>query len=162
MCGLAGYLSPRRYADEVLAAMTTSLAHRGPDAAGYFRDGPVALGHRRLSVIDIAGSPQPMSTPDGDLTIIFNGEIYNFRELRTALGARGHRLRTAGDTEALLYAYREYGTRMLEHLQGMFAFALWDRARGRLLLARDRLGIKPLYWALTDQELLFGSEIKAL
>jgi asparagine synthase (glutamine-hydrolysing) len=162
MCGLAGYLSPRRYADQVLAAMTTSLAHRGPDAAGYFRDGPVALGHRRLSVIDIAGSPQPMSTPDGELTIIFNGEIYNFRELRAALGARGHRLRTAGDTEALLYAYREYGTRMLEHLQGMFAFALWDRPARRLFIARDHLGVKPLYYHWDGSTLVFASELKGL
>src|SRR6267378_402388 len=162
MCGLAGYLSPTRFADDVLVGMTTRLAHRGPDADGYYRDGPVALGHRRLSVIDIAGSPQPMSTPDGELTIIFNGEIYNFRELRAALAARGHRLRTAGDTEALLYAYREYGPRMLEHLQGMFAFALWDRAAQRLFIARDHLGVKPLYYQWDGTTLVFASELKGL
>ena len=162
MCGLAGYLSPTRYADEVLVSMTSRLAHRGPDAEGYYRDGPVALGHRRLSVIDIAGSPQPMSTPDGELTIIYNGEIYNFRELRAALSGRGHQLQTAGDTEALLYAYREYGTRMLEHLQGMFAFALWDRRAQRLFIARDHLGVKPLYYQWDGSTLVFASELKGL
>jgi len=162
MCGLAGYLSATRLGDDVLAAMTTRLAHRGPDADGYYRDGPVALGHRRLSVIDIAGSPQPMSTPDGELTIIFNGEIYNFRELRAALAERGHKLHTAGDTEALLYAYREYGTRMLEHIQGMFAFALWDRPAQRLFIARDHLGVKPLYYYWDGATLVFASELKGL
>src|ERR1041384_1035624 len=162
MCGLAGYLSATRLGDDVLAAMTTRLAHRGPDADGYYRDGPVALGHRRLSVIDIAGSPQPMSTPDGELTIIFNGEIYNFRELRAALARRGHKLHTAGDTEALVYAYREYGTRMLEHIQGMFAFALWDRPAQRLFIARDHLGVKPLYYYWDGATLVFASELKGL
>jgi asparagine synthase (glutamine-hydrolysing) len=142
--------------------MTAALEHRGPDADGLYRDGPVALGHRRLSVIDLAGSPQPMSTPEGELTVIFNGEIYNFRALREALEARGHRLSTHGDTEVLLYAYREYGEAMLEHLQGMFAFALWDRPRQRLLIARDHLGVKPLYYAWDGATLVFGSELKAL
>ena len=162
MCGIAGYISPTPFADDALVAMTSRLAHRGPDAAGYYRDGPVALGHRRLSVIDIAGSPQPMSTPDGELTIIYNGELYNFRELRAELGARGHKLRTAGDTEALLYAYREYGMRMLDHLQGMFAFALWDRAAQRLFIARDHLGVKPLYYQWDGTTLAFASELKGL
>src|SRR5437016_14012027 len=98
MCGLAGYLSSKRFADEVLVAMTSRLAHRGPDADGYFRDGPVALGHRRLSIIDLAGSPQPMSTPDGQLTVIFNGEIYNFLSLRKQLAGRGHAFRRPGAT----------------------------------------------------------------
>ena len=106
MCGLAGYLSRTAYPEGVLARMTGRLAHRGPDAEGYYRDGPVALGHRRLSVLDIEGSPQPMSTPDGALTCVFNGEIYNFAALREALAARGHVFRTHGDTEVLLYAYR--------------------------------------------------------
>jgi len=162
MCGIAGYLSSAPLADDVLVAMTTRLAHRGPDAGGYFRDGPVALGHRRLSIIDLAGSPQPMSTPDGALTIIFNGEIYNFRELRKTLAERGHVFRTAGDTEALLYAYREYGVRMLEHLQGMFAFALWDRPAQRLFIARDHIGVKPLYYQWDGRTLVFASELKGL
>ena len=162
MCGLAGYLSPRTFPADVLERMTARLAHRGPDADGFYRDGPVALGHRRLSIIDLAGSPQPMSTPDGELTVVFNGEIYNFRELREALAARGHRFATHGDTEALLYAYREYGEGMLEHLQGMFAFALWDRPRRRLFIARDHLGVKPLYYHWDGATLVFGSELKAL
>ncbi|MFN2643547.1 MAG: asparagine synthase (glutamine-hydrolyzing) [Burkholderiales bacterium] len=162
MCGIAGYLSPRPYGEEALTAMTRRLAHRGPDAEGYFRDGPVAFGHRRLSIIDLAGSPQPMSTPDGALTIVFNGEIYNFRELRAALAARGHVLRTAGDTETLLYAYRQYGLAMLEQLQGMFAFALWDRDAQRLFIARDHLGVKPLYYQWDGSTFVFASELKAL
>jgi asparagine synthase (glutamine-hydrolysing) len=162
MCGLAGYLSEARVADEVLVRMTSRLEHRGPDAGGYYRDGPVALGHRRLSIIDLAGSPQPMSTPDGRLTVIFNGEIYNFAELRRSLAARGHAFSTQGDTETLLYAYREHGVRMLEHLQGMFTFALWDRDARRLLLARDHLGVKPLYYHWNGATLVFGSELKAV
>ena len=162
MCGLAGYLSPKAFDEDVLVRMTGRLVHRGPDAEGYFRDGPVAFGHRRLSIIDIAGSPQPMSTPDGALTCIFNGEIYNFAEVRKHLEARGHVFRTQGDTEVLLYAYREYGVRMLDHLQGMFAFALWDRANRRLFLARDHLGVKPLYYHWDGATLVFGSELKAL
>ena len=136
MCGLACYAGPRADPEDLLVRMTRRLAHRGPDAEGYYRDGPVALGHRRLSVLDIAGSPQPMSTPDGALTIIYNGEMYNFAALRAELAARGHVFRTQGDTEVLLHAYREHGTRMLEHLQGMFAFAIWDRERRRLFVAR--------------------------
>src|ERR1051325_11704647 len=162
MCGIAGYLSSAPLADDVLVAMTTRLAHRGPDAGRYFRDGPVALRHRPLSLIALAGSPQPMSTPDGALTIIFNGEIYNFRELRKTLAERGHVFRTAGDTEALLYAYREYGVRMLEHLQGMFAFALWDRPAQRLFIARDHIGVKPLYYQWDGRTLVFASELKGL
>ncbi len=142
--------------------MTSCLAHRGPDADGFFRDGPVALGHRRLSIIDLAGSPQPMSTPEGELTVIFNGEIYNFREVRETLAARGHRFHTQGDTEVLLYAYREYGEAMLDHLRGMFTFALWDKPRQRLFIARDHLGVKPLYYHWDGATLVFGSELKAL
>jgi len=162
MCGLTGYLGPGALAEGVLARMTRSLAHRGPDDERTFRGGPVALGFRRLSVIDLEGSPQPMSTPDGDLTCVFNGEIYNFAALRQKLEARGHAFRTEGDTEVLLYAYREYRDAMLAHLQGMFAFALWDRPAGRLLVARDHLGVKPLYYHWDGTTLVFGSELKAL
>jgi asparagine synthase (glutamine-hydrolysing) len=161
MCGVAGYLGAS-VAEEVLARMTGRLEHRGPDAAGFYRDGPVALGHRRLSILDIEGSPQPMSTPDGRLTCVFNGEIYNFMSLREELAVRGHVFRTQGDTKALLYAYREWGTEMLERLQGMFVFALWDRDAGRLFVARDHLGVKPLYYSWDGTTLVFGSELKAL
>jgi asparagine synthase (glutamine-hydrolysing) len=162
MCGLAGYHSTTPAPEGVLARMTARLEHRGPDAHGYYRDGPVALGHRRLSIIDLEGSPQPMSTPDGDLTCVFNGEIYNFMALREELAERGHVLLTHGDTEVLLYAYREWGVGMLERLQGMFAFALWDRRAQRLFLARDHLGVKPLYYHWDGATLVFGSELKAL
>src|SRR5882762_1885313 len=144
MCGLAGYLSPTVLPEEVLVRMTTRLGHRG------------------LSVLDIEGSPQPMSTPDGRLTCIFNGEIYNFAAIREQLAARGHVFHTRGDTEVLLYAYREYGTAMLDHLQGMFTFALWDRAAQRLFIARDHLGVKPLYYHWDGATLVFGSELKAM
>ena len=162
MCGLTGYLSRTAAPDGVLQGMTGALEHRGPDDEGYYRDGPLAFGFRRLSIIDVAGSPQPMRTPDGDLACVFNGEIYNFATLRRELQARGHAFRTNGDTETLLYAYREYGVRMLEHLQGMFAFALWDRRAQRLLIARDHLGVKPLYYHWDGATLVFGSELKAL
>ena len=162
MCGLAGYFGPGAPADDVLARMTRRLAHRGPDDERFHRAGPVALGFRRLSVIDLAGSPQPMSTPDGELTCVFNGEIYNFAALRRELAARGHAFRTDGDTEVLLYAWREHGERMLEHLQGMFAFAIWDRGTERLFVARDHLGVKPLYYHWDGKALVFGSELKAL
>jgi asparagine synthase (glutamine-hydrolysing) len=162
MCGISGYFSRTSYPETVLAGMTGRLTHRGPDAAGYYHDGPVALGHRRLSVIDIEASTQPMSTPDGELTIVFNGEIYNFPALRTELEQRGHRFRTHGDTETLLYAYREWGMAMLDHLQGMFAFALWDKRQHSLFLARDHLGVKPLHYHWDGANLVFGSEIKAV
>ena len=162
MCGLAGYHSRTRYPDDVLVAMTSQLTHRGPDAEGYYRNGSVAFGHRRLSVLDIAGSIQPMSTPDGSLTCVFNGEIYNFSALRDTLSKRGHAFQTRGDTEVLLYAYREYGTAMLDHLQGMFAFALWDSREQRLFLARDHLGVKPLYYHWSGTEFVFGSELKSV
>jgi asparagine synthase (glutamine-hydrolysing) len=162
MCGLAGYLSHTRYPDDVLVGMTNQLAHRGPDAEGYYRDGPVALGHRRLSILDIVGSVQPMSTPDGSLTCVFNGEIYNFAAIRDTLSRRGHAFHTRGDTEVLLYAYREYGTAMLDHLQGMFTFALWDKLEHRLFLARDHLGVKPLYYHWNGTHFVFGSELKAV
>src|SRR5206468_11642379 len=122
----------------------------------------VGLGHRRLAIVDMAGGHQPMVNEDQTVWIVFNGEIYNHAALRPELEARGHRYRTRSDTETILHLYEEEGERCVERLQGMFAFAIWDRTRGRLLLARDRLGIKPLYYARTEHELLFASEIKAI
>ena len=162
MCGIAGYLDASQIEPAVLERMTRQLVHRGPDAEGFYRDGHIALGHRRLSIIDLAGSSQPMSTADGAITVVFNGEIYNFRELRKELILRGHKFRTAGDTEVLLHAYREYGVAMVPKLQGMFAFALWDRRDKRLLLARDPSGIKPLYYFWDGHRFVFGSELRAL
>ena len=165
MCGIAGILSlnSREPVEEArLKRMRDVLRHRGPDGEGLWVEGPVGLGHRRLSIVDVAGGHQPMANEDETVWITYNGEIYNHAALRPGLETRGHRYRTRSDTETILHLYEEDGDRCVEHLQGMFAFALWDRSRRRLLLARDRLGIKPLYFALTDRELLFASEIKAI
>src|SRR5712692_369967 len=165
MCGIAGIvkLNPLERVNEArLKRMRDALRHRGPDGAGLWIDGPVGLGHRRLAIVDVAGGHQPMANEDQTVWIVFNGEIYNHAALRPELEARGHRYRTRSDTETILHLYEEEGERCAERLQGMFAFAIWDRTRGRLLLARDRLGIKPLYFACTDRELLFASEIKAI
>jgi asparagine synthase (glutamine-hydrolysing) len=165
VCGIAGIvnLDPReRVSEERLRRMRDSLRHRGPDGEGLFVEGPVGLGHRRLSIVDLATGHQPMANEDKTLWIVYNGEIYNHTVLRRELEARGHRYRTRSDTETILHLYEEEGERCVERLQGMFAFALWDRARKRLFLARDRLGIKPLYVARTATELIFASEIKAI
>ncbi len=162
MCGIAGYLGSPDTPAHVVERMTRRLAHRGPDAEGFFRDRGLALGHRRLSVIDVEGSPQPMSTEEGDLTVVFNGEIYNFAALRAELSLKGCRFRTRGDTETLLHAYRVFGEAMVERLQGMFAFALWDARAQKLLLARDPFGVKPLYYAWDGRTFVFGSELKAV
>ena len=162
MCGIAGYLSTHPKARAALPAMTASLAHRGPDADGFHYDGPVGFGHRRLSVIDLAGSRQPLVSADGNAALVFNGEIYNFRALRAELRALGHRFATQGDGEVILIGWRQWGAQILDRLAGMFAFALWDRERRELFLARDHLGVKPLYYAWHDASLVFGSELKAL
>ncbi len=164
MCGIAGILL--RDGDTVrqqpLESMTTVLAHRGPDGAGFFRRGPVGLGHRRLAIIDLVAGDQPMFNEDRSVALVFNGEIYNFRELRGELQTRGWRFRTASDTEVLLRAYEAFGADCLQHLRGMFAFAVWDERRRRLFLARDRVGIKPLVYSWDGRRLLFASEVKAI
>ena len=142
--------------------MTGTLAHRGPDGEDFFFDDQVALGHRRLSIIDIAAGTQPMSNEDGTVWTIFNGEIYNHRDLRTELSSKGHRFRTQCDTEVIVHAFEEYGAGCVERLAGMFAFAVYDQRTGELLLARDRLGKKPLFYARFGDTLHFASEIKAL
>jgi asparagine synthase (glutamine-hydrolysing) len=147
---------------EVIERMTGSLAHRGPDDAGYFVDGRVGLGHRRLSIIDLSGGQQPIFNEDRSAAIIFNGEIYNYRELADQLKAAGHTFTTRSDTETILHAYEEYGDDCVNHLRGMFGFAIWDRRKRRLLLARDRLGVKPVYYHQNGRFLAFASEIKAL
>jgi asparagine synthase (glutamine-hydrolysing) len=162
MCGIAGYVSPERLGEDVLLRMTRLLVHRGPDAEGYYFDGPVSLGHRRLSIIDLAGSPQPMTTRDGALTVVFNGEIYNYRQLREELSKLGCHFQTQGDTEVLLHAYRRFGFLMLDRIEGMFAFALWDREAGRLFVARDPFGVKPLHYFWDGKTFVFASELKAV
>ena len=165
MCGIVGIikLNGRETVDEArLKRMRDVLRHRGPDGEGLWIGGPVGLGMRRLAIVDVLGGRQPMANEDGTVWIVYNGEVYNHADLRPGLEQRGHCYRTRSDTETILLLYEEEGQRCVERLQGMFAFALWDRRRGRLLLARDRLGIKPLYYAWTDHELVFASEIKAI
>ncbi len=165
MCGICGWYhfkTGQPVEAQLLKAATDRLAHRGPDDSGVFIHGPVGLGHRRLSIIDLAGGHQPMSTADGRLTIVFNGEIYNHRELRAQLEGKGYTYRTRSDTETLLFLYREYGLSMFSQLNGMWAFALWDAEARTLLLSRDRLGEKPLYYSLSGGTLAFASELKAL
>lgn len=165
MCGIAGIvrLDPRETVDEArLKRMRDILRHRGPDGEGLWIEGPVGLAHRRLSIVDVPGGHQPMANEDDSIWITYNGEVYNHASLRPGLEASGHRYRNRSDTETVIHLYEEEGDRCVERLQGMFAFALWDQPQQRLLLARDRLGIKPLYYAFTDHELLFASEIKAI
>src|SRR4051794_9676591 len=162
MCGITGYYSHDPRARAALPAMTGALAHRGPDADGFHHDGPIGFGHRRLSVIDVAGSPQPLVSADGAIAVIFNGELYNFRALRQELQAAGHVFATQGDGEVLVHGWRQWGRGVLERIAGMFAFALWDRARQELFIARDHLGVKPLYYAWHAGSLVFGSELKSL
>lgn len=164
MCGVAGILTldGRPVASRVLRAMTDAIAHRGPDGEGHWIDGPIGLGHRRLAIIDLSPTgEQPMQTADGRFVVSYNGEIYNFRELRAELEAQGHRFRSRSDTEVLLQAIAAWGLEALRRFNGMFAFALWDRRERRLTLARDRYGIKPLYYWLSGDQLLFASESKA-
>ncbi len=160
MCGIAGIVGEVDRA--LLDRMTDTLAHRGPDGRGVATGDGWGFGHRRLSIIDLAGGAQPMASADDAHTITFNGEIYNYVELRAQLQRLGHAFRTASDTEVLLAAYRQWGDGMLAHLNGMFAFGLWDAPKKRLLLARDHVGVKPLYWAQRGRMLAFASEPKAL
>ena len=165
MCGIAGVVAADRLAPEDRARvlqMRDVIAHRGPDDAGLFVDDRAALGHRRLSIVDLAAGHQPLANEDETVWIVFNGEIYNHAELRPGLEAAGHRYRTKCDTETIIHAYEQWGDACVERLRGMFAFAIWDAPKRRLFVARDRLGVKPVYWAETGGRLLFGSEIKAL
>jgi asparagine synthase (glutamine-hydrolysing) len=165
MCGICGVATAGRgtVADvEAVRRMNGRLTHRGPDSEGLFHDGGVALAMRRLSIIDLEHGDQPISNEDGNVTVVQNGEIYNYRELRGELERRGHRFATHSDTEVLVHLYEEHGDGFVERLRGMFAIALWDAREHRLLLARDRFGIKPLYYRLLDGALSFASELKAM
>ena len=147
---------------ELVTAMNRQIAHRGPDDDGFFVEENVGLAMRRLSIIDVQTGHQPLSNEDGSVWIVFNGEIYNHQDLRRDLERRGHRYRTKSDTETIVHLYEEYGPECVRHLRGMFAVAIWDRSKRRLFLARDRLGIKPLYYRFDGHMILFGSEIKAI
>lgn len=166
MCGICGQVlfDPEARVDPAeLRRMTEAIIHRGPDSDGYYLEDTVGLGMRRLRIIDLETGEQPIANEDGSLWIVFNGEIYNYVELRPELEARGHVFRTRSDTETILHLYEDYGPKCLEHLNGMYAFAIWDRRRRELFIARDRLGIKPLFYAVQPGgRLIFGSEIKSL
>src|SRR6187397_654196 len=163
MCGICGIARARGAVDpDQLAKMSATLVHRGPDSDGTFAEGSVGLAARRLAIIDLATGDQPIANEDGRITVVQNGELYNYRELRHELERAGHRFSTHGDTEVLVHLYEEHGERFAERLRGMFAVALWDSARNRLVLARDRYGIKPLYYRESGGELAFASELRAL
>jgi asparagine synthase (glutamine-hydrolysing) len=166
MCGIAGRFNfdPLRPVDpDVLEAMTDAVAHRGPDAAGHHLAPGIGLGHRRLSIIDLSTGDQPLCNETGTVWTVFNGEIYNFADVRGELEAAGHRFKTSSDTEIIVHGYEEWGERAVERFRGMFAYAVWDAVRRRLVLARDRVGVKPLYYAeLPGRGVVFGSELKSL
>ncbi|MFN7926627.1 MAG: XrtA/PEP-CTERM system amidotransferase [Blastocatellia bacterium] len=165
MCGIAGvynYASEQRVDAARLKQMTDVIAHRGPDDDGFWISGRTGLGHRRLSIIDVAGGHQPIFNEDGTVAIVFNGEIYNYQELAHLVEARGHQLKTRSDTETIVHLYEEFGEQAVAMLRGMFAFAIWDANKQTMLLARDRLGKKPLYYADYKGRLLFGSEVKCV
>lgn len=164
MCGICGIVQPRgtTVASDVLRDMRDAMAHRGPDGADLYLDGHVGLGHRRLKIVDLSDlAAQPMASNDGTVVVVHNGEIYNFQALRRHLEGCGHQFRSRSDTEVILYAWKEWGRRCVDHFNGMFAFAIYDRTTGELFLARDRLGIKPLYYRAARGAMHFASEIKA-
>jgi asparagine synthase (glutamine-hydrolysing) len=165
MCGIAGILhSPAQPSPEraTLERMIARLHHRGPDGSGMFIDGPIGLAHARLSIIDLAGGHQPIHNETNDVWVVFNGEIFNFVELRAILEAQGHRFYTHSDTEVIVHLYEEYGDAFVAHLNGQFAIALWDQRKQRLVLARDRVGIRPLFYTEANGQLIFASEVKAI
>jgi asparagine synthase (glutamine-hydrolysing) len=165
MCGIAGIINVNtgdKVDQDVLELMTDTIKHRGPDDEGFYFDNSVGFGHRRLSIIDIEGGHQPMTNEDETIWIVYNGEIYNYLELRRDLAGKGHKFKTHSDTEVIIHLYEEYGEKCLERLNGMFAFALWDKTKKRLFAARDRLGIKPFYYYFDESEFIFVSEIKAI
>ena len=165
MCGIAGFIDKENMqesAERCINAMCNMIRHRGPDDQGTWTGDGVALGMRRLSIIDVAGGHQPIFNEDGSILVVFNGEIYNYQAAKKTLQERGHHFQTRSDTEVIVHAYEEYGDDCPNYLRGMFAFALWDRKRQRLLAARDRFGKKPLNYYWDGQRLIFGSEIKSL
>jgi asparagine synthase (glutamine-hydrolysing) len=165
MCGIAGIVAVDRLGEDAPARATRMrdvITHRGPDEAGLHCDAHAALAHRRLSIVDLSTGQQPLSNEDGSIWVVFNGEIYNHADIRRELEPHGHHYRTRSDTETIVHAYEQWGDECVQRFRGMFAFAIWDAPKRRLLLVRDRLGIKPLYWTMAGDALLFGSEIKAL
>jgi asparagine synthase (glutamine-hydrolysing) len=165
MCGICGqfnFASNAPVDPKIIRRMADSIAHRGPDDEGYFVSGPIGLGFRRLSIIDLAGGHQPMADAEETVWVIFNGEIYNFKELRLELEQLGYCFRTNCDTEVIVHGYREWGTDVFNHLNGMFGLAIWDVKKKRLVVARDAMGIKLVYYRISGNQLTFGSEIRAI
>src|SRR5438046_8944766 len=165
MCGICGQFNYGNQAPVVrqdVEAMTKTIAHRGPDDDGYLISGPLGLGFRRLSIIYLAGGHQPMSDAEETVWVIFNGEIYNYRELRAELRSKGHEFKTNSDTEVIIHGYKEWGAEVLNHLNGMFGLAIWDVTKKRLIVARDAMGIKLIYYRIADGQLSFGSEIRPI
>ncbi len=165
MCGISGILNRNTdipVGEELISRMNAQMVHRGPDAGGVYVENNVGLGHRRLKIIDLEGGVQPMFSDDRNVTVVFNGEVYNFKELRVVLEGKGYQFRTSSDTEVILNAYLEYGEQCTEHFRGMFGIAIYDKRQNKLLIIRDRLGIKPVYYYLDEQRLLFSSEIKPI
>src|SRR4029453_207753 len=165
MCGIAGQFNFQRHQRverETIVRMARSIAHRGPDDEGFFISGPVGLGFRRLSIIDLAGGHQPMSDAEKTVWVIFNGEIYNYKELRRELQSKGHQFKTDCDTEVIVHGYKEWGTKVFDRLNGMFGLAIWDVPNQRLVVARDAMGIKLVYYKIEDGTLTFGSEIRPI
>src|SRR5438132_451647 len=162
ICGIVNFNVTEPVDHHLVERMTSAQRHRGPDDDGYFVENNVGLGHRRLSIIDLSGGKQPIFNEDGSVVVVFNGEIYNYADLTGDLVARGHQFATRSDTETIVHAYEEYGTECMRDFRGMFAFAVWDRRRKQLLLVRDRLGIKPVYYYAGKDFFIFASEIKSL
>ena len=165
MCGICGQFSYERQAPvsrRDIEKMARSIVHRGPDDEGYYVNGPIGLGFRRLSIIDIEGGHQPMSDAEETIRVIFNGEIYNFPELRRELEGFGHAFRTRCDTEVIVLGYKQWGDDVLNRLNGMFGLAIWDERKRRLVVARDAFGIKPIYYKIEDGKVSFGSEIRTI
>src|SRR5262245_37953732 len=165
MCGISGiyhYGCDEPVSEQILRRMTDVIKHRGPDDEGFYLHPRAGLGHRRLSIIDVAGGHQPIFNEDGTVAVVFNGEIYNYLDLMRRVEDRGHRFKTRSDTETIVHLYEEYGEACVPMLHGMFAFARWDARANVMLLARDRVGKKPLYYADCDGRLVFASELKSL
>src|SRR5215831_4889255 len=162
ICGIVNFKATDAVNPDLLERMTSAQAHRGPDDHGYFIDGNAGLGHRRLSIIDLSGGAQPIFNEDQSVAVVFNGEIYNYSDLTKDLVGHGHQFKTRSDTETIVHAYEQRGDNCVRDFRGMFAFAIWDRRHKRLLLARDRLGIKPLYYYCGPDFFVFASEIKSL
>ena len=161
MCGITGIVSKREDKEEIVKKMNEKIKHRGPDDEGIYTDEFVSLGHRRLSIIDLKGGHQPMFNDDKSIVVVFNGEIYNYIELKAELKDK-YKFKTNSDTEVLVYGYEEWGSELPKHLRGMFAFAIWDKNNKTLFMARDGFGIKPLYYYVDKDILVFASEIKEI